>query len=127
MTRTLVLTVDRDNDLGVKTGIRGPVVGRRQVMAAALKLGIADPEESDTNAILGALSQHDNLAENNAEEEEVEIAILTGMKKSAFALTERLLPNWKKSWQHSSQTKPSWLPTVQKMNLFFRLYNLKFA
>jgi putative membrane protein len=37
MTRTLVLTVDRDNDLGVKTGIRGPVVGRRQVMAAALK------------------------------------------------------------------------------------------
>jgi len=81
MTRTLVLTVDRDNDLGVKTGIRGPVVGRRQVMAAALKLGIADPEESDTNAILGALSQHDNLAENNAEDEEVEIAILTGDEK----------------------------------------------
>lgn len=81
MTRTLVLTVDRDNDLGVKTGIRGPVVGRRQVMAAALKLGIADPEESDTNAILGALSQHDNLAENNAEEEDVEIAILTGDEK----------------------------------------------
>ena len=26
MTRTLVLTVDRDNDLGVKTSIRGPVV-----------------------------------------------------------------------------------------------------
>ena len=81
MTRTLVLTVDRDNDLGVKTGIRGPVVGRRQVMAAALKLGIADPEESDTNAILGALSQHDNLAENNTEDEEVEIAILTGDEK----------------------------------------------
>ena len=81
MTRTLVLTVDRDNDLGVKTGIRGPVVGRRQVMAAALKLGIADPEESDTNAILGALSQHDNLVEHNSEEEEVEIAILTGDEK----------------------------------------------
>ena len=75
MTRTLVLTVDRDNDLGLKTGIRGPVVGRRQVMAAALKLGIADPEESDTNAMLGALSQHDNLAENNSEEEEVEVEV----------------------------------------------------
>jgi putative membrane protein len=81
MARTLVLTVDRDNDLGVKTAIRGPVVGRRQVMAAALKLGIADPEESDTNAILGALSQHDNLVEINSEDEEVEIAILTGDEK----------------------------------------------
>ena len=81
MTRTLVLTVDRDNDLGIKTAIRGPVVGRRQVLTAALKLGIADPEESDTNAILGALSQHDNLSENSAEDDEVEIAILTGDEK----------------------------------------------
>ena len=38
MTRTLVLTVDRDNDLGIKTAIRGPVVGRRQVLTAALNL-----------------------------------------------------------------------------------------
>ena len=63
MTRTLVLTVDRDNDLGNKTSIRGPVVGRRNVLTAALKLGIADPEESDTNAILGAMAQHDNIVE----------------------------------------------------------------
>jgi len=81
MTRTLVLTVDRDNDLGLKTAIRGPVVGRKQVLTAALKLGIADPEESDTNAILGALNQHDNLAESNSETDEVEIAILTGDEK----------------------------------------------
>jgi len=81
MTRTLVLTVDRDNDLGIKTSIRGPVVGRRQVLTAALKLGIADPEESDTNAILGALSQHDALTEGKHEEDEVEIAILTGDEK----------------------------------------------
>ena len=81
MTRTLVLTVDRDNDLGIKTAIRGPVVGRRQVLTAALKLGIADPEESDTNAILGALSQHDNLSESLGDDDEVEIAILTGDEK----------------------------------------------
>ena len=78
MTRILVLTVDRDNDLGNKTSIRGPVIGRRQVLTAALKLGIADPEESDTNAILGALRQHDTLKEANSEEDEVEVAILTG-------------------------------------------------
>jgi hypothetical protein len=51
MVRTLVLTVDRDNDLGIKTAIRGPVICRKQVLTAALRLGIADPEESDTNAI----------------------------------------------------------------------------
>ena len=78
MVRTLVLTVDRDNDLGVKAGIRGSVVGRRQVLTAALRLGIADPEESDTNAILGALHQHDLLAETSEPNDEVEIAILTG-------------------------------------------------
>jgi putative membrane protein len=81
MTRTLVLTVDRDNDLGIKTSIRGPVVGRRQVLTAALKLGIADPEESDTNAILGALSQHDALSESKSDDDDVEIAILTGDEK----------------------------------------------
>ena len=77
MPRILVLTVDRDNDLGIKTSIRGPVVGRRQVLTAALKLGIADPEESDTNAILGALSEHDKILENGADEDDVEVAILT--------------------------------------------------
>jgi putative membrane protein len=81
MTRTLVLTVDRDNDLGIKTSIRGPVVGRRQVLTAALKLGIADPEESDTNAILGALAQNDQLVDSKGEEDEIEIAILTGDEK----------------------------------------------
>lgn len=78
MVRTLVMTVDRDNDLGVKAGIRGSVVGRRQVLTAALRLGIADPEESDTNAILGALHQHDLLVEGAEPNDEVEIAILTG-------------------------------------------------
>jgi putative membrane protein len=78
MTRVLVLTVDRDDDLGVKAGIRGPVVGRRQVLTAALRLGIADPEESDTNAILGALHQHDRLVESTEGSDAVEIAILTG-------------------------------------------------
>ena len=78
MVRTLVITVDRDNDLGVKAGIRGSGVGRRLVLTAALRLGIADPEESDTNAILGALHQHDLLPDNAEPNDAVEIAILTG-------------------------------------------------
>ncbi len=78
MSRTLVLSIDRDNDLGVKAGIRGPVIGRKATLTAALKLGIADPEESDTNAILGALHHHDRLVERAEGNDQVEIAILTG-------------------------------------------------
>ena len=64
MTRTLVLTVDRDNDLGIKTAIRGPVVGRKSVLTAALKLGIADPEESDANAIIEIPNSHDTIVQS---------------------------------------------------------------
>jgi len=78
LSRTLVLSIDRDNDLGVKAGIRGPVIGRKATLTAALKLGIADPEESDTNAILGALHHHDRLVERAEGNDQVEIAILTG-------------------------------------------------
>ena len=78
MVRTLVLTVDRDNDLGVKAGIRGPVIGRKATLRAVIKLGIADPEESDTNAILGALNHHDKLVENAQGDDEIQIALLTG-------------------------------------------------
>ncbi len=78
MTRTLVISVDRDDDLGKKAGIRGPVVGRKEVLTAALRLGIADPEESDTNAILGALHLHDQLKESAESNDAVEIAVLTG-------------------------------------------------
>ncbi len=79
--RTLVLTIDRDNDLGTKAAIRGPVIGRKSVLTAALKLGIADPEESDTNAILGALNKHDMLIDTSDDSEQVEVAILTGDEK----------------------------------------------
>lgn len=78
MTRTLVLSVDRDDDLGKKAGIRGPIVGRKEVLTAALRLGIADPEESDTNAILGGLHLHDQLKESCESNDAVEIAVLTG-------------------------------------------------
>ena len=48
----LVIAIDRDNDLGRKTGIRSPVLGRESNVKAAIELGLADPEESDTNTCL---------------------------------------------------------------------------
>src|SRR5437879_1478875 len=65
--KTLVLCVDRDDDIGVKTGIRGPIVGREGNLAAATKLGLADPEDSDVNALLSALSIYDGLVKDGSD------------------------------------------------------------
>lgn len=51
----LILCIDRDDDLGRKAGIRGPIVGEEENFKAARALGIADPEDSDVNAIFAAI------------------------------------------------------------------------
>ena len=53
--RTLILNVDRDNDYGDKAQIEGPVIGYSECYAAAVKLVSIDPEDSDANALFGAL------------------------------------------------------------------------
>jgi putative membrane protein len=49
--RTLVLCVDRDDDLGEKAKVTSPVVGRKSNLKALIALGIEDPEDSDANVI----------------------------------------------------------------------------
>jgi putative membrane protein len=71
----LVIAIDRDNDLGRKTGIRSPVLGREPNVKAALELGLADPEESDTNTMLAAIKTYDQLLEAG---ETVEIVTICG-------------------------------------------------
>jgi putative membrane protein len=71
----LVIAIDRDNDLGRKTGIRSPVLGREPNVKAALELGLADPEESDTNTMLAAIKTYDELLEAG---ETVEIVTICG-------------------------------------------------
>lgn len=73
--RTLVLSVDRDDDIGYKAGLEGPVVGRDACLAAANALALVDPEDSDVNAIFQAVKVADGLAANS---EEVEVAIIAG-------------------------------------------------
>src|SRR5437870_2427413 len=65
--KTLVLCVDRDDDIGVKTGIRGPIVGREGNLAAATKLGLADPEDADVHALLSALCIYDGLVKDGSD------------------------------------------------------------
>ena len=73
--RTLILSVDRDDDVGYKAGIESPAVGREACLEVATKLGIADPEDSDTNAIFQAIKTYDELKEKG---EEVVIAVIGG-------------------------------------------------
>ena len=69
----LVIAIDRDNDLGRKTGIRSPVVGREANVKAALELGLSDPEESDTNTMLAAIRTYDQLIKDGMNVEVVTI------------------------------------------------------
>jgi putative membrane protein len=73
--KTMVLCVDRDDDLGAKAGIAGPVIGRQENLMAAQKLGLADPEDVDTNSILSAISLYDDLIKKGIE---AEIVTITG-------------------------------------------------
>ena len=72
---SLILNVDRDNDYGEKVGVEGPVVGYENCYKAALKLISDDPEDSDSNALFGAIKHYETLFKQG---ESVEIAMITG-------------------------------------------------
>ncbi len=74
--RILVLCVDRDDDIGEKTSFTGPIIGRDNVVKAAIELGIADPEDSDVNALFESIRLFDEMKK----EHETQIAVITGNK-----------------------------------------------
>lgn len=73
----LILCVDLDDDLGRKTGIETPVMGREAVEKAALALAIADPSDSDGNVMFRGLQLYGENLLNP-----VEIAVITGSAKN---------------------------------------------
>jgi putative membrane protein len=83
----LVVNVDRDNDLGKKTGIQGPVIGRKACIKAAATLALKDPTESDANSIFGAVKKYDEIKQHA----NVEIAILTGVGKTGFESDHKII------------------------------------
>jgi len=79
--RTLVLCVDRDDDLGVKAGVKTPILGREENINAAVTLALRDPEEPDANAIFEAVKIYDHLKESTSGEEshvQCQIATIAG-------------------------------------------------
>jgi len=83
----LVVCIDRDDDLGRKASVTGPVVGRSQVLEAAVRLGTVDPEDSDTNALFAAVSLLDEL---RGAGEECEVCVLTGSGKVGIVSDRRV-------------------------------------
>ena len=84
---TLILNVDRDNDFGEKVNIAGPVVGLDKCRVAAERLMETDPEDSDANALFGAIKHYNDLKKND---EDVEIALVTG-DKNVGEVSDRML------------------------------------
>lgn len=73
--KTLVLNVDRDDDFGRKAKVKSPIIGVKNNIDAANKLGQADAEDSDLNSIYYAISIFNTLKEEN---KDVEIATICG-------------------------------------------------
>ena len=88
----LVLVVDIDDDIGRKAGLNTPILGREDNIKALIKLGLADPGDSDVNAILGGVKIYDEL---KASGKDVEIATISGdvdieSEKCALKLKEQI-------------------------------------
>jgi putative membrane protein len=83
----LILCVDRDNDFGAKTGVTTPIIGREENLDAAVSLGLADPEDTDTNALMAGVNVYDDLVRQG---HEAEIATICG-HRNVGATSDRIL------------------------------------
>ena len=76
---TLVVCLDRTDDVGRKTGLRSPVVGWEAVRALVTDVGLADPEDSGVNSLLETLRVAQSLRDDD---EEPVVAVVSGDRES---------------------------------------------
>lgn len=84
---TLVLCVDRSDDVGRETERETPVDGREAVESLVTEVGLADPEDTGVNCILEALRVADRLREAG---ESAAVAVISGSGDSAVAVDRSL-------------------------------------
>ncbi len=87
--KTLVICVDRDNDIGEKAGLKTPIIGKEASLSAATKLALADPEDSDVNAIFEAIRLCEQL-KSTEENAGVEIVLIAGDKKAGVEADRKI-------------------------------------
>ncbi len=81
MVKTLVICIDRDNDLYEKARLNGPIIGRKANIDAATKLALSDPEDVDANAMFYAIKLYDSLTKSK---KKAEVITLTGHKSLGY-------------------------------------------
>ncbi|ABP51530.1 MULTISPECIES: DUF373 family protein [Pyrobaculum] len=81
--RVLVLYVDRDGDIKAQ-GFDTPVLGRDEVLRLAIRYILANPDDSDANAIFAAVKIHDRLVAEHGSDN-VNVAVVSGSPDPALA------------------------------------------
>jgi len=91
--KLLVICVDRDNDIGEKTGIITPIVGRNACIEAAQRLALEDPEDADSNSMFAAIKTYEDLVSKGYQ---VEVVTVAGTKERGVQADEKILIEIKK-------------------------------
>jgi len=94
--KLLVICVDRDNDVGEKTGIDTPVVGRDRCIEAAQRLALEDPEDADSNSIFAAIKTYEDLVSKGYQ---VEVVTVAGVQDRGVQADEKILLEIKKTME----------------------------
>jgi len=85
--KLLVICVDRDDDLGRKTGISTPVVGRDACIGAAQRLALEDPEDADSNSIFFAVKTYEDLVSKGYK---TQVITVTGVENRGVQADEKV-------------------------------------
>ncbi|PSQ45123.1 hypothetical protein BRD15_12530 [Halobacteriales archaeon SW_6_65_15] len=70
-----MVCVDRDDDIGAKTGVETPVAGWEAVRSLVTEIGLADPEDASVNCLLETLRVARDL---RADDEDATVAVISG-------------------------------------------------
>ena len=89
--RILILCVDRDGDIEVKTGIKTPLLGRTANLDGAVSLALKDPEEPDANAMFEAVRLYDRLQNEKQPQEIFEVATISGSELGGVNADRKLV------------------------------------
>ena len=85
--KLLVICIDRDDDLGRKTGIPTPVVGRDACIEAAQRLALEDPEDADSNSIFFAIKTYEDLVSKGYK---AQVVTVTGVENRGVQADEKI-------------------------------------
>ena len=84
--RVLVVSIDRDDDIGRKIKRKGPFIGEEKNLEVARELIETDPEESDANAIFAAIKTYREI-----KQDAVDIVTLTGHPSRGYKADKSIL------------------------------------